>query len=163
MSHGVSDKGKQALDKRIREIKKQVEITVGIHDDVGANPKEASEGEATEGTLIEIAAQHEYGIGVPQRSFIGGYVDEAGSKPKEALARIFEQVTAGKMTAEQAGQRFGVFIAGQMQKRIADGIEPELVDITKARKMSLTGEAKDTPLILTGQLRSSIASKAKVK
>jgi hypothetical protein len=171
----IKDTGQYAFEHRIAELKKQAGITVGVHAEQGQESKKQFAhkiGPVREGdskawkkvgggdlTLIDVASAHEFGIGVPPRPFIGGWVDEAGSEADKALSTIMTQAAKGTRTVEQCAQRFGAWAVGQVQKRIADGIQPDLADSTKVRKAELTGQAKDTPLILTGQLRSSIRSK----
>ena len=137
-------------------------VTVGIHEAEGAEGKQEPEG-TTRTSLIEVAEAHEFGLGVPQRSFVAGAVDDNES---EFQAKLTEGLKAsaqpGGRGPEQTLERFGLYVVGVMQQRIADGIEPELAEKTKRQKQRRTGEAKDTPLILTGQLRSSIRSKLEV-
>jgi hypothetical protein len=137
-------------------------VTVGIHEAESAEGKKEPEG-TSRTSLIEVAEAHEFGLGVPQRSFVAGAVDDNES---EFQAKLTEGLKAsaqpGGRGPEQTLERFGLYVVGVMQQRIADGIEPELAEKTKRQKQRRTGEAKDTPLILTGQLRSSIRSKLEV-
>ena len=57
----------------------------------------------------------------------------------------------GKLTPTQALAQLGAKVASMCQARIVAGISPALAPSTLRRK-----GAKSTPLILTGQLRSSI-------
>ncbi len=175
----VRDVGQHEFEKRIRELMKKADVTIGVHAEEGAQAKKEfaehaigpvkqekaenkAKGESENVTLIDVASAHEFGIGTVPRPFIGGWVDESESKANEALARTMAEAASGKRTVEQAAQRFGVWAVGQIQKRIADGIDPPLTEATKERKRELSGQSKDTPLILTGQLRSSIKSRVKV-
>lgn len=45
-------------------------LTVGIHDEDGDKAKITPKGETTS-TVMDVATAHEYGIGVPERSFLG--------------------------------------------------------------------------------------------
>jgi hypothetical protein len=111
-------------------------------------------------SLIEVAEAHEFGLGVPQRSFVAGAVDENEVKLQAKLtAGLKASLKPGGRGPAQNLERFGLYVVGVMQRRISDGIEPELAESTKRQKKARTGEAKDTPLILTGQLRSAIRSK----
>ena len=137
-------------------------VTVGIHEAEGSEGKKEPEG-TSRTSLIEVAEAHEFGLGVPQRSFVAGAVDDNESEFQTKLTEgLKASAQPGGCGPEQTLERFGLYVVGVMQQRIADGIEPELAEKTKRQKQRRTGEAKDTPLILTGQLRSSIRSKLEV-
>ena len=134
-------------------------VTVGIHETAGSLSKEApGKSESSGLDLIDVATAHELGIGTPRRSFIGDFVDVNEAKLKSDMLKVAEAAVRNKTPPEQALARFGLYCAGQIKQRIADGIEPELTAERKREKERLTGSPKDTPLILTGQLRSSIDS-----
>lgn len=100
-------------------------------------------------TMGEIAAIHEFGIGVPERSFLRGYFKESNATVAEAALRLLRSRGATPAMLET----LGTWLVGQIQLRIANRIPPPLAASTIARKGS------DVPLIDTGQLRSSIAYK----
>ncbi len=126
-------------------------VTVGIH---------AAEGGAatTDGemTVAEVGAIHEFGLGSPQRSFLRQFVDENRDQLRRMLSGAAREVARGRLTEEQALERFGLAVQGMIRERIVRGIDPPLADSTKERKRELTGGTKDTPLILWGQLLSPI-------
>lgn len=143
----VKDNGYDALMKRLEDAaKKRINVTVGIHEDDGSQQHSGGGG-----TIAEVMARHELGLGVPRRSFIGDYVDENEADLKNKLRQIGKAVVQGTVaSAEQGLDRFGLLQVGEVQRRIRDGIEPELDDSTIERKGS------DTPLIDTGEGWSSI-------
>jgi hypothetical protein len=145
------------------KLKQNYVCTVGIHEAEGAESKEVAEGQEPSGqTLIDVAEQHEFGLGVPQRSFVRGYADANQDELEAKLSAAMKTaLQPGGRGADQQMARFGLYVVGQMQQNIADGIAPELSPATLAYKKSLNinENAKETPLILTGQLRSSIRSK----
>jgi hypothetical protein len=144
------DRGWKDLMRRLATT--NTEITVGVHSQDGDVPKKLAEGEDDEGlTLLEVAAAHEFGIGVPRRSFIADWQDENRERHKQQVAVMAKSIAAGKMTAKVAAERLGNLWVGEVQKRIAAGIKPELSEQRKKEKKS------SVPLIDTGQLRSSIA------
>lgn len=121
-------------------------VTVGIHAEEGAA---THEGEAA--TVAEIGTFHEFGFGVPQRSFIRAWADENEALNKKRLRKIAEAVKSGHISSPRTGlNRFGILAVGEIQERIANGIEPELAESTIRQKGSTV------PLIDTGVLRSSI-------
>lgn len=137
---GVTD-----VDRGYRKILEAIEqtgeavITVGIHAEAG-------------GENIENAERHEFGLGVPARPFVSGYADEQGAR---VVQRMRDAAAAGLRSGTVAQNLDAVaqVVAGEMQGRIAQGIPPPNAPSTIAKKGS------STPLIDTGQLRSSITGK----
>lgn len=139
----IKDNGFSALAKRLKAFGKGYTLTVGVH---------ASEGEATDGkiTVAEVATINEYGLGVPERSFIRDWYDTNEVRNRANLGKIAAVVLRGEFTVEVGLGRFGALCQGEIQARISGGIPPPNAPSTIARKGS------STPLINTGQLRSSI-------
>lgn len=107
-------------------------------------------------TLAELGEIHEFGLGVPQRSFIGDWVDETEREKMDQLRGVARAVVEGTIESVEDGfEQLGNLYVAQVQKRIADGIPPPLADMTVKAKGS------STPLIDTGQLRSAITYKVK--
>ncbi len=148
MSHDVEDKdhGYQALLKRMAGA--AASLTVGVHEAEGSASAEKSAGL----TLVEVAAFHEFGTRrTPRRSFIADWSDEFEETHKQQLRQMAKAVYEGKVASvEQGLARLGNLYVGEVQKRISQGIAPPLQPSTVARKGS------STPLIDTGQLRSSV-------
>lgn len=144
----VSDTGSPGLTGLLRGL--DIEVSVGIHEDKGAE----AHGELTN---AELGAIHEFGLGVPQRSFIRGYFDEKEAELQEfadaALARILD----GADPLVEAG-RMGLRLESGMKERILARIPPPLAPSTRARR----GEDA-VPLVDTSQLIGSIGSKVTVK
>lgn len=127
------------------------EVTVGVHQDKGSAIDEGGDL-----TVAEIAAIHEYGLGVPERSWLRAFVDENREQLLDMLAKVAVQTASGN--GDQAMERFGLAVVGMVKKRITEGIDPPLTEETKREKMRVTGgKAKDTPLIRFGQFISAIA------
>lgn len=101
-------------------------------------------------TVVDVATWNEYGLGVPERSFIRQTADLKAAEITRFAAKQYGDVVGGTSTAKSAMERVGMFTQGLIQQRIADGIPPENSPATIDRKGS------DKPLIDTGQLRSSI-------
>lgn len=139
------DNGANALLKRMRASKGPIAVTVGVHAEEGNAPH----GEATN---LDVAAFHEFGTEhIPRRSFIADWADENEEKNRERLRKIGEAIVSGTVPSVEVGlERFGVLAVADVQKRIVGGIDPPLSDVTIERKGS------STPLIDTGQLRSSV-------
>lgn len=128
------------------------EVTVGVHSEDGSQIEAGSDL-----TVAEIAAIHEYGLGVPERSWLRDFVDENRTELLRMLEVTAVQIAQG-MDRDVAMNRFGLAVVGMVKQRITSGIEPELDDATKKEKERVTGGGpKDTPLIRFGQFISAIA------
>ena len=146
MSIKVTDKdnGYKALAKQVFGIKKPL-VNVGIHAAEGSKiPK------GGKATVLEYGTYNEFGLGVPERSFIRGTADAKGKEWRDFAASRMRLVIKGELTKEQALEQMGLRFQSNMQKRISDGISPPNAPSTIAKK----GSSK--PLIDTGTLRSSI-------
>lgn len=144
----VRDRGASALITRLRAQNANVRaVQVGI---IGSDAaKEESDG-ITVGMVAEWA---EFGIGQPMRSWLRGWVDENQSDIRDRIRAEAQRIRSGSTTRAEALARIGVWAAGQIQVRIARGIEPPNAQSTIDKKGS------STPLIDTGQLRSSVSSR----
>jgi hypothetical protein len=142
------DKGAKRLLNRLTEMAKgKPRVAVGVFEADGAAP--AGEGV----TVIEVATINEWGGGTtPSRSWLRAWFDENQAKARELLSRLMKSAASGKITTQQALDRFGLWCQGQIQARIAKGIAPANKPSTVAKK----GGGKTTPLIDDGQFRTSI-------
>ena len=102
-------------------------------------------------TTAQVAAWAEFGIGQPRRSWLLDWIDANLREVQKLQQSEMQKVVRGEQTESQARARVGAWIVGQIQARIAAGIAPPNAESTIAKKGS------STPLIDTGQLRSSIA------
>lgn len=109
-----------------------------------------AKGQAPPQTMVEIANEHEFGLGVPERSWLRDWVDENEAMIRNDLRRAAMRIIEGKLTAHQASDLLGTKYVAAIQTRIANGIQPPNAPSTIARKGS------STPLIDTGQFRSAI-------
>jgi hypothetical protein len=109
----------------------------------------ADHGGLTVGDLAEI---HEFGLGVPERSFLRAWFDANREKIQETLRSAHRQVLLGKLTPQKAGELIGMKFVGEIQTWIGSGkVKPPLAPSTIERKGS------SVPLIDTGQLRAAIS------
>jgi hypothetical protein len=127
-------------------ITKGSEFSVGVTEKKGAKPH--GEGPMT---VAQIALMQEYGLGVPERSFLRSWVDENQAMIQEDFRKATAAVLRLKMTFEQAVNILGTKYAAMIQKKIVERIPPKNADSTIASKGS------DVPLIDTGVLRASIS------
>jgi hypothetical protein len=145
-----TDRGAQAMRQRLRRLHR-LSVRVGVIGDEAAEAKKLADGTQTEDTVADIASAHEFGVGVPRRSFIADYVDGASPDILRWLDREAQAVMAGG-NPSVAMERVGLQIVGGIKQRIQAGIDPPLSE----KRLEQKGEGKTTPLIDTGQLISSI-------
>jgi hypothetical protein len=140
----VEDKRSPELDDFLSGL--DLEVTVGIHEEEGAE-------EHGELTTAEVGAIHEFGLGVPQRSFVRGYFDEHANEIQEAQDVALENILAGADPQTEAA-RLGLKLESGIKQRILARIDPPLAESTKRRR----GEDA-VPLVDTSQLLGAIRSK----
>ena len=147
MTVRVRDRGADRYIRAARELAKGPAVDVGV---IGSEAG-ADKGDGI--TVAMVAEWAELGLGQPMRSWLRGWIDEAQGEIEQRISVETRAVLEGKRTQRVALARIGVWAAGQIRARIAAGIEPANADSTIERKGS------STPLIDTGQLRSSITSR----
>lgn len=140
------DRGFQKVLRNVNAAARGQTARVGVLGSDG----EAAHGDSTL-TVAAVAFFHEMGLGVPERSWLRAWFDENESRIKADISRATRVVIRGRMTADQALSQLAARYVGEIQQRIADGINPPLEQSTIDRKGS------DVPLIDTGQLRSAIS------
>ena len=135
----------QSITEQMK-IAKKTAIKVGIPADVGAYNNGTS--------IITVATAHEYGLGVPRRSFIRAPMDKHVSDINKALKSGFESILNGGDTIQNLN-KIGLVaqnISKTSFKTQGDGTWPDITDETKERK----GSSKI--LFDTGRLVQSITS-----
>lgn len=141
----MSDKISQGyLDLLNLIVRPKAVVTVGIHADEGG-------GEHDGMRVIELAEIHEFGIGVPPRSFVRSWADGNEARLKKKIGEIAKK---NFPDLDRAADQAALWLEGDCQKNIADkNIVPENAKSTIRRKGS------DTPLVDTGVLKASIKGK----
>lgn len=137
-----------------------IELRVGVLE-VNANGGPAG-GDAHDNhsglTIADLANIHEFGLGVPERSFVRAWVDSNTEQINAKAAEIFPKALSGEITWQQAGDQLALWAGAEVQKYISDGnVQPPDADETKRRKGS------STPLIDTNLLRSAITGDATLR
>ena len=144
-------------------------VTVGLHAD--AKPYEQGQGEAA--TVAQVASFHEFGDGVPQRSFMRPTVDGNQEKYASMLQREAGLIIDGKLSVHDALALLGEVVAVDIKRAITDMTDPPLAESTiaaKKAKAAYLGEKKAqayadsgaNPLIDTGHMRHSVTYKTTV-
>ena len=102
-------------------------------------------------TVAQVAAKNHFGApGVPARPFITIALRRKQAPITKVVDAALKAVTEGRSSGERALELVGLFVQGQIQETISEGVAPPNSPQTIARK----GSSK--PLIDTGQLRQSI-------
>lgn len=101
-------------------------------------------------TVGMVAIFNEFGLGVPERSFIRSTFDEKQREIKDFIIQKQFEVTGLKITTEQALNQIGAFGAKLMVEKIDSFVPPPNAESTIFKKDS------SMPLIDTGQLRQTI-------
>lgn len=133
-----------------------IDIKIGVLDADAQH-----EGDAL--TVGELAEMHEFGLGVPQRSWLREWFDESEEQLSEIATRYFEQseteadyIDAADLVTEAA--------VASCTDRIRDGLTPAITNESTIRSKKSRGfKPPYTPLIETGVLISSIKGEATVK
>jgi hypothetical protein len=60
-------------------------------------------------TVAQVASYHEFGLGVPRRSFIRDYVDQDAEQIRQRLRKVAKDVGEGRLTLQVSMARFGEF------------------------------------------------------
>lgn len=161
----------------IKQKMKGASVTVGIHSDTGDATKQvwgtrkvtnktgkvreakARIAEPNGKKLIDVAIENEFGINTPERSFLRAWVDDHEIECREKIEKAARRAIHGGGLVSNEMARFGAWAAGQVKRRIIAGISPALSARRKLEKAKYGGTHKDTPLIFTAQLLSSIMSR----
>jgi hypothetical protein len=116
----------------------------------------------TGATIGEIANAHEFGVGVPERSWLRDTIEGEAAVVNAGLRRAALAVVRGRISPERALDLLGLMLVGKIQGRIAAGVPPALGH-SEGSKRYLRYKLQRFPgattaLIASGQFRGSIAS-----
>lgn len=146
MTVRVRDNGAARLRAALRaRVASAVEVGV-----LGADAAKAYDGGDEPITVADVARWAEFGLGQPRRSWLKDTIEIKRAELLERMRAEAQAVARGERTKPEALTRIGLWIEGEIKQRIANGIDPPNAETTIERKGS------STPLIDTGQLRSSI-------
>lgn len=135
--------------KAALKLLSSTEVTVGIHESEGSQQHDGADL-----TVRELAEIHEFGQGVPERSFIRAWHDANADEARKVLRDQLRVAVKRREPLQVGLERFALWAQADVQKFISAGnVKPELADSTKDRKGS------SIPLIDTGVLRSAILGK----
>lgn len=144
-----TDRGASYLMRRAAQLANKVEFGVGVPENAGTYP---------DGTPVTtVAAAHEFGEGVPQRSFIRAWFDSKGTGFfGHALAKIAQNTVIRGESLDAQIAAFGQKAVDEIRARMDEGIPPKLEDETVKRKAAKGSATPETPLEDTHRLRNAI-------
>lgn len=142
------DKGYRKLATLLGEMGS---ITLGVQGEEALKPHPSAE----DLTVGEIAAIHELGLGVPQRSWLGLWLEEHEDQMMRETRDALQRVLRGELSRNKALQELGLKWAQALRDNIWEGnIRPPL---TAERIQRKKGETR--PLLDTYSLMNAITYK----
>jgi hypothetical protein len=136
-------KKNSGVDGLLKRVKESGTVDIGIIDAGGHD--NSSE------TVASIAYKHEFGIGVPERSFMRTTMTERKKEIINLQETLLKKIQNGDMDIKQALGILGRTVSGFVSKKIVDIKSPPNSPATlKAKK------PKTNPLIDTGQMKNSV-------
>ena len=137
---------------------KKIEIKVGVLDGDKRYSDESVE------SVGEIAEKHEFGLGVPQRSWLREWFDAKAIELKDGAKKAFEFAAQTSGDPAKGARIVAAQAQASIKGRIADGeVTPPITNPTTiAIKQEKGFNPPYTPLVETGLLLSSVTAEAEV-
>jgi hypothetical protein len=143
-------------DRGYRKLVKELaggEITVGVLGQKAEEPHPDSEL-----TVGQLAAVHELGLGVPERSWLRSWIDGNQRRIEQLSEQVWENISSGRLSRKVALEQMAATLVQEIQENVLQGgITPPLAESTITRK------GHDTPLVDTKTLVSAIDYELKLK
>jgi len=136
----VKDSG---WDKKLLDMLDEQTLVVGLREANGGRTD-------TELSNPEIGSFHEFGLGVPERSFLRSTFDEKEGSYRNILSKLATR-TAKQLKGNIPLELLGLKVEADVKNKIRSNIPPPLSEATLARK-----KGKNVALIDTTQLIESI-------
>lgn len=131
---------------------KEHTVTVGIH--VGENAKVDYHGRPGSASLIEVASAHEFGLGVPERSYLRSWFDANRQRiTRELVAAERSEFQGNTGAIDNLALRWQSELRRWVTGR-EEHLEPLSASTISARERA--GIGQETPLFATGQLVEAI-------
>jgi hypothetical protein len=140
------DKGWKKLETAVKKLGSGPHVLVGIQGAKGS-AQHGADGLSN----VELGTIHEFGLGVPERSFIRAGVDDNQKPLTDMLAKLGQRVLLGEITEAAALGVTGEYAVDIIKDRILAHIPPPLTAARIAQKGGIT-----TPLVEHGTLINSI-------
>jgi hypothetical protein len=160
------------IDQGWRRLQQQLRALNGVAVAVGIQGPEAEVQAPEHGggvTNLDLAYWHEFGVGVPQRSFLRSTFDENRPRYEQLAFRASAQAAQGGDPSQLMFQ-LGETVRADIIKKVRAGIAPPLAPSTVARRFGvgqgdLPNDAVSSakPLWNTGIMIGAITSKVERK
>lgn len=139
------DRGYRRLIRRLLgPIAKGPGVTVGIHEQEGAATPDGDVSIATYATI------NEFGLGVPERSFLRSTADENAEDYGKAIERAILDDLEGGRSVVDGLDRVGMRAVRDVKRKIRDLKEPANAESTIKKKGS------SNPLVDQGAMRQAV-------
>jgi hypothetical protein len=158
----ITDKGLRASVRAVFGARNS-SVKVGIFGDKGDADVEPAPGDNPPGiTVAELAAIHEFGLGVPERPFLRTYFDQNIGRIQRSLLNLMstaiqKAISTGRPIEDKDRKRIldriGLLMQSEIQAKLAKGD----LALTPLAQATIDKKGSSTPLIDTGQLRSAIS------
>lgn len=134
-----------------------IKIRVGVIDGDRAHGED-------ETTISEIAEQHEFGLGVPERSWLRAWFDGESEGVKDQASAYFRQAALGQVGFEQVAKTLAILAEASIKRRVSEGqVTPPITNpATIASKKERGYEPPYIPLVETEMLLSAITADSEV-
>lgn len=142
-----SSTAKRKVTKKKRKPRKQGRSTRGLTRVLGKQGL----------TVVDVAARHEFGIGVPRRATLGPAIRNNEDRLVKMQRRAAQAMLQGK-DFERIVRRVGVLAESLVKNEIVDLKLPPLAEVTKQKRFDMTGDRDPNPLVDTGQMKNSVTN-----
>lgn len=154
-NHDVIARAKGLLRDKAKKAKAQKhDVRVGINQEDGRQRIIKYTGEEGEQTLAYVALAHEFGAGVPMRSWFRSWFDANAERCRREMKQAMQEEVRGNT---QAIPLLAIKWASEMRARVASGdagLKPLAESTRKARARA--GLSTDPPLFAIGQIVAAI-------
>lgn len=141
-----TDRGYAEFTKKLVDAS-GYQVTVGIHEEDNETPEDSDV------SVVDYATFNEFGMGVPQRSFMLSTADEKREEWGRLSGELWGKVLDGKILPKTAMEVLGIKAQSDVRRKITTLKEPANAPATIAAKGS------SNPLIDEGTMRRLIAYK----
>lgn len=151
---GVIARAKQLMQQRASAAEPH-RVTIGIHEAEGSQPKLGYDGKDSGATLAQVAAAHEFGAGVPTRSWLRTWFDQNRAQLTHDMAATMKRAYLGDADAfERQGEAWAASLRDWIEYH--DGGLKALAATTLEAKERAGLPSPETPLFATGQLVAAV-------
>lgn len=148
----INESARKQLRDKLGRYEEKLVAKVGVFGKQAAELHRKPKGPPGPHTVGDVALWHEYGIGVPERSYLRGWYEENYQTIKNDLRRTGRHVLKGKTQLREAFTSLASKYKKSVQYRMMQSIGPALSTTTVQKK------GHNRSLIHTGHLLSSVSS-----